>query len=204
LVRTASIFSARFGTREPPQVVSQALVGLADEPLERGAGEVAVLVVDRLEPRAIHRQQLAAEQVEPPAQQHELAEDRLERGAVGAPEVGDGLEVGFQAPQQPDHLDVAVGLGFQPATGSNTVQVAVDVKLQQIGRVVARPPSSLRIDADKASRGQIQSIDEGFDKSHGILRADVIIEGFREQQCLGSVVASDVRHDPDSSASGAD
>jgi hypothetical protein len=48
------------------------------------------VVVDGLEPCAVDRQQLAPEQVEPPAQQHELAEDRPERGAVVAPEVGDG------------------------------------------------------------------------------------------------------------------
>jgi hypothetical protein len=34
---------------------------------------------------------------------------------VDAPEVGDGLEVGLQVPQQPDHFDIAVGLGFEPA-----------------------------------------------------------------------------------------
>ena len=43
-----------------------------------------------------------SEQIELPAQQHELAEGRLERGTVVAPEVGDGLEVGLQVPQQPD------------------------------------------------------------------------------------------------------
>jgi hypothetical protein len=38
--------------------------------------EAAVLVVDRIDARAVHRQQLASEQIEPPAQQHELTKHR--------------------------------------------------------------------------------------------------------------------------------
>jgi hypothetical protein len=106
--------------------------------------------------------------------------------------------------QQPDHLDVAMGLRFQTTTGSDAVQVTVDVEFQQIAWVVSRPSRPFWGDADKARRGQIQSIDEGLDKAHRILWVDVIIEGFWQQQCLGSVVAGDVRHNPDSSASGAD
>ena len=126
--RIAAIFSARFLTREPPvcalggialveplQIVVELGVGQFDELRQRRAGEVAVLVVDRLDPGAVHRQQFAAEQVQLTAQQHELAEHRAEGVAVVAPEIGDGLEVRLQVPQQPDHLDVAMGLGFQPA-----------------------------------------------------------------------------------------
>ncbi len=82
---------------------------------QRRAGEIAVLVVHRLDPGAVDREQFAAKQIQLTAEQHELAEDRAEGVAVVAAEVGDGLEVGLQVPQQPDHLDVAVGLGFEPA-----------------------------------------------------------------------------------------
>src|SRR3954451_7818152 len=95
-------------------------------------------------------------------------------------------------------------LGFQATTGPNAVQIAVDVELQQIGRVVAAAPGPLGSDPDKAGRGQIQSINKGFNETHRVLRANVIIEGFREQQCLGSVLAGDVRHESDSSVSSAD
>src|SRR3954469_9508271 len=39
---------------------------------------------------------------------------------------------------QPDHLDVAVTLGLKPTARTHSVQVSVDVKLQQIARRVAR------------------------------------------------------------------
>ena len=107
---SASIFSARFLTREPPvrallgvarvepfQIIFQLLVGGLDEFLQRSRREVPVLVVDRLDARAVHRQQLAPEQIKPPAQDHELPKNLFERGAIVAPEIGDGLEVRLQA-----------------------------------------------------------------------------------------------------------
>jgi hypothetical protein len=56
-----------------------------DERAQRRAGEVAVFVVDRLDAGSVDRQQLAAIEVEPSAQQHELAEDgaKLQRFDVG-------------------------------------------------------------------------------------------------------------------------
>ena len=145
-MRIAAIFSARFLTREPPvaalggialveplKIIVELGVGEFDELGQRRAGEIAILVVDRLDPRAVHRQQLSTEQVQLPAQQHELAEHRAEGVAVVAAEIGDGLEVGLQVTQQPDHLDIAVGLGLEPAARSDAIQVAVDVELQQIG-----------------------------------------------------------------------
>jgi hypothetical protein len=48
-------------------------------------------------------------------EQHKFTEHLAEGVAVVAPEVSNGLEVRLQVPQQPDHLDVAVGFGLQPA-----------------------------------------------------------------------------------------
>ena len=129
---------------EALEVVVELGVGELDELGQRRPREIAVLVVHRLDPRAVYRQQLAAEQVQLPAQQHELTEHRTEGLAVVAAEIGDGLEVGLQMPQQPDHLDVAVGLGFKPPAGSDPIEVAVDVELEQIGGRVAGPPGLLR------------------------------------------------------------
>jgi hypothetical protein len=50
--------------------------------------KVAVFIVDRLDARAIHRQQLAPEKIELPAQQRELAEHGAEGGSIVAPEGG--------------------------------------------------------------------------------------------------------------------
>jgi hypothetical protein len=70
---------------------------------------------------AVNRKQFATEQVELTAEQGELAKDLPESLAIVATEVGNGLEVGLQMAQQPDHLDVAMRLGFQPPARANTV-----------------------------------------------------------------------------------
>src|SRR4051812_4547343 len=101
----AAIFSARFGSPGPAnpalfgialvqaaEIVSQARIRLGDKPGQGRAREVAVLVADRLDPGAVHRKQLAPEQVEFAAQQHERAEDLPEGLAIVAAEVGNGLE----------------------------------------------------------------------------------------------------------------
>jgi hypothetical protein len=62
---------------------------------------------------AFNRQQLAPEQIKPPAQDHEIPENLFKRGPIGAPEFGDGLEVRL-APQQPDDLNVAMTFGLKP------------------------------------------------------------------------------------------
>src|SRR3984893_2758388 len=93
---------------QPPQIVGQPPVGRADEILQRVPREVAILVVDRLDPGSVHRQQLASVEVKPPAKQRELTEHGPEGCAIVAPKVGDGLEVRLQAPEQPDQLDETV------------------------------------------------------------------------------------------------
>jgi hypothetical protein len=100
---------------EPRQIVIQPLVGGPDELAQRTAGEIAILVVDRLDAGSVHGEQLASVEVEPPTQQHELTKRRAERRTIVAPKVGDGLEVGPEATQQPDDLNVAMGFALHPA-----------------------------------------------------------------------------------------
>jgi hypothetical protein len=134
---------------EPLQVIVELGIGEFDELRQRGAGEVAVLVVDRFDPGAIDREQFPAKQVQLTAEQHELAEDRAEGVAVVAAEIGDGLKVGPEVAQQPDHLDVAMALGFEPAARPDAVEVAVDVEFQQIVGCVAWAPGWLGRDTDE-------------------------------------------------------
>ena len=148
--------------------------------------EVAVLVVDRLDPGAVDRQQLPAEQVELPAQQHEFAEHRLESCAVVAPEIGDGLEVRLQVPQQPDHFEVATGLRLQPPARPHPIQIAIDVELQQIAGRIARAARRLRHDTGEPRRRKVQPINKGVDEPHRIVGADVVIHRLRQQAASGS------------------
>jgi hypothetical protein len=167
---------------------------LANELGQRCSREVAVLVVDGLDPRAVDRQQLSAEQVELPTQQDKFAEYRAESRAVVAPEIGDGLEVRLQVPQQPDHFEVATGLRFQPPARTHSVQIAVDVELQEIARGIARAAGRLRHDTGEPCRRKVEPINKGVDEPHRVLSADVVVDRLRQKQRLAAVVPGDVRH----------
>jgi hypothetical protein len=51
-------------------------------------------------------------------------------------EVGDGLEVRSEPAGEPHQLDIALRLALQAAARLDTVQVAVDVELEQDRRVI--------------------------------------------------------------------
>ena len=89
------------------QIFLQTFIHRLDEFLQRIARKILVFVIDRLDARAIHGQQLAPEKLEVFAQQGELAKHDFEGGPIFTPEIGDGFEVGFQGSQQPNDLDVA-------------------------------------------------------------------------------------------------
>jgi hypothetical protein len=143
---------------------------------------------------SVDRQQLATIEIEPSAQQHELAEHRFEGDAIVASEVGERLEVGLQAAKQPDDFDVAATLALQPSARSDPVEVAVDVELQQIARRVARTTRRFRGHPREPRRHEVQPIDEGIDEPHRIVGVDVIVNRLRQQQKLVSSESGDVSH----------
>ena len=99
-------------------IIGQFLVGFVYEFRESAPGEVAILVVHRLDARAIYRQQFPPHKVELSAQDDKFPEHLFEGRPVHTAKIGDGAEVGLQVPQQPDHFDVAMGLCLQPPAGS--------------------------------------------------------------------------------------
>ena len=121
-------------------------------------------------------------------------EYRAESRAVVAPEIGDGLEVRLQVPQQPDHFEVATGLRFQPPARTHSVQIAVDVELQEIARGIARAAGRLRHDTGEPCRRKAEPINKGVDEPHRVLSADVVVDRLRQKQRLAAVVSGDVRH----------
>ena len=97
-------------------------------------------------------------------------------------------------PQQPDDFDVAVGLGFEPAAGAHTVEIAIDVELQEILGGISRPAGHFACDPDEPCRGQIQPVDKGINETNGVFGTDILVQRFWKEQRLGSIVAGDVRH----------
>jgi hypothetical protein len=123
-----------------------------------------------------------------------LTKHRFERGAIVGAEIGDGLEVRLQRPQQPDDLDVAMAFGLQPAARTHAIEIAVDVELQEIARRVARPSCRLRLDPPEACLDEIEPIDEGVNETNRIVRADVVVDRFRQKQKLIAFEPGNVRH----------
>src|SRR3954463_1296500 len=96
--------------------------------------------------------------------------------------------------EQPDHLDIAVGLGFQAAARTSAVQITVDVQLQQICGSIARAACRLRNRADKPKRREIQPVDKGLDEPHRVVSSDVIVNRLRQQEQLRTVVTGKMSH----------
>src|ERR1700683_407878 len=93
---------------------------------------------------------LAPDQATASCQLHQFHPCRRHRFAVQPPELRDRLVVRIQPPQQPHQLHVAPTLCLQPPRRTDRVQIAIQVKLQQIARIVAgaarlrrlRPPQA--------------------------------------------------------------
>ena len=153
------------------EVAFQPVVDALQVPLQCGSREVAVTVVHRLDARAIHSDQLAPVQGKFSAQPHERPKDLPEGAPVVAAEVGDRLEVGAKLAQQPDHLQVAVRLDLQAPAGPNTVEIPVDVELQQIRRIVARAALVVGPNALEPRLLEIEAIDEGINETDRVVPA---------------------------------
>ena len=153
--------------------------------------EVAVAVVHRLELAAVDGDDALGQQLELPAQRDEATADVADALAVVVAEVGDGLEVGRQAPGQPHDLDVALGLALEATAGLDPVQIAVDVDLEQHGRVVRRSARGRRLGALEPELPEVEFVDEGVDHPDRVVFSDVVVEALREQGDLASVRSLD-------------
>jgi hypothetical protein len=154
-------------------------------------GEVAVAVVHRLELAAVDRDAGAPQHADPTAELDELRAGLADGRAIVAPEIGDGLVVGREAPCQPHQLDVAPGLALQPPTEGNAVQVAVNEELEQDRRVIAWPPRPRRRRPLEPKVGQVQLFNEQIDDAHEMILADPVIQPLGKQRRLAPVDALD-------------
>jgi len=69
-----------------------------------------------------------------------LPGDGLERLGDCLCGIGDGLEVGVSLPSSQMTSTFAVTLGFEHPGGADAVEIAVEIKFEQGGRVVRRTP----------------------------------------------------------------
>ena len=73
---------------------------------------------------------------------------------------------------------------LQAAAGLDAVEVAVDVDLEQRGRVICGPTARDTVGGLEAQLAQIECFDEGVDHPHGVVFVDVVFQSIREQKPL--------------------
>ena len=155
---------------------------------------MAPAVVGRLEFAPVDGHQFRAEEIQPAAQQVEVLEQRLERRAVVPAEIRDGLEIRAHPAQQPDHFEIARRLGLQTPARTHAVQIAVEIELEQIRRVIRRPPRLLGLRAGETQRRKVEPLGVSVDEARRGVVTDVVLHAGREELDLGSIRAAQAAH----------
>ena len=68
---------------------------------------------------------------------------------------------------------------LQPTARAHPVQIAVNVKLQEIVRRIARAACRLRRDTGEPRRREVQPINKGIDEPHRIVSVDIVVYRLR-------------------------
>jgi hypothetical protein len=179
------------GSIERSQVKVDARFNFFHSPLQFGAGEVAVTIVDGLEFTAVDGNQIFSEQSWLLTEHDELTADSSDGLAVVFSEVGDGLEIRRQSPGQPHQFDIALRLSLKAPVRLNAVEIAVDVNLQQTRGMLSWPARICRYDTVKTQLDQVEFINENVNYTHRIGIADVVVKALGKQGALAAMFALD-------------
>ncbi len=80
--------------------------------------------------------------------------------AMHPAELGDGFMVRIKPPQQPNQLHVAPALRLQSSGTAQLMQISIQIKLQEIARILAQPPCLGRLRPLEAQLRHRQTIDK--------------------------------------------
>lgn len=176
------------GSLQHVKVALNALRNLLLESVDLHLREVPIPVVDCLEFAAIDGNDGLREQLEFTAKDNKPAACVLDAFAAAAPEVCDRLEVRGQPACQPHQLDVALALPLHASTGLDTVEVAVDIDLQQHSRVIRGAARQCRRQAIEAQSLQVKFADECVDHSDRVVLGDEVVKALWQQRNLVPIV----------------
>ena len=138
-----------------------------------------------MEERPVDRHKRAADKIKLAHDKHKGAVRGLERRPVLLAESGDRAIAGRQSLQQPDQFQIALRLPLQTARRAHLVEIAVQIKLQQIGRVVRRlAHSHTTLGMPKAELSKIERFHIALDRPHRIVRRHVIFNPRRQKARL--------------------
>jgi hypothetical protein len=102
-------------------------------------------------------------------------------------EIRNGLEVRRQLSGQPDQLDITLALTLKASARRNTIEIAVNVYLEQRRRMIAGPSSFKRHNPTKAKLAQIKTFNESINCTNQIVLRHVVVKHGREKRALAPV-----------------
>src|SRR4029077_848349 len=109
----------------------------------------------------------------------------LERRPVLLAEIANRPKARLKPFEQPDQLDIAPGLTLESARGADPMQVAVNVQLEQVPRMIGRlPASATGAGLPKPSLRHIDRVPVGINRPHRIIAVDIVLDPSREETRL--------------------
>src|SRR6188472_4613500 len=193
LFQAARLGLERLGRRLPVggvellQIARNALLDLRHAPVHLGAREVLVAIVHRLELAAVDRHAGLREQAYRAAQRYEPSANLADGATIILAEVGNRLVIGSKPAREPHHLNVAPGLTLKPAARLNSVEIAVNVELQEQRWMIRRSAGCLGIDPAEPKLSQIEFVDKDVDHPNRIFLADPVFQTFWKQRVLTAI-----------------
>jgi hypothetical protein len=138
-----------------------------------------------MQKRAVDRHHLAAHQAEFAHHKHEIPVQGLERRPVVLAEISDGAIARRKPLHQPDQLKIAASLAFKTARGADSVEIAVKIKLRQVGRIIGRLAyPTVRPRAAKPKLLKIERRHVGIDRANRIVPPHIIFNPRRKKAWL--------------------
>ena len=165
-----------------------------DAVIELVESEVPVLGIDCLELAAVNGDEGLGEKLHLKAETVELAEYRLDWLDVELAEIGNGPEIRLQLAKKPHYLDVDLALTLKLAGGTDSVVVAVDIKLEKVAWRIAGPALGLRLGTDESHLLKVKSVNEEIHQTGRIIFLYIVVNGIGEKYCLFSAYALNVAH----------
>ena len=156
--------------------------------------EVAVLGIDCLELAAVNGDEGLGEKLHLKTETVELAEYGLDWIDVELAEIENGPEIRLQLAKKPHYLDVDLALTLKLAGGTDSVVVAVDIKLEKVAWRIAGPALGLRLGTDESHLLKVKSVNEKIHQTGRIIFLYIVVNGIGEKYCLFSAYALNVAH----------
>src|SRR5271154_1027232 len=185
------------------QIAGDASLDLRHSPLHLRPREVLVTIVHRLELAAVNRHAGFREQAHGATQRNEPGADLADGEPIVLAEVGNRLVIGDETARKPHHLNVTPSLTLKPAARLNSIEIAINIELQQHRGMIRRPASCLRFNPAEPKLRQIKFVDKNVNDLNGIVLVDPVFQALRKQRALPAIRGTCEPHETPSYEGGA-